>query len=177
MERLAINRDGEVFAVTLRRAKRKDHHQIVGILNAAIHKRQFTALLTPVTVEGRQPWFRLHRDGIHQIYVAEVAGEVVGWMAVTAFRSGREAFARTAELSYYIDPNFQRLGLSKILMDYTIRQCQKRGLVTLLAVVFADNEGSLHLLQGFGFKEWGRFPEIVEIDGRVTDCLYMGRKI
>ncbi len=127
----------------------------------------------------RAEWFRAHQDGIHPIYVAEdqKTGRVVGWMAVNAYRSGREAFARSCEISYYIAPAFRGHGVGTILMERVIEESRKRGLKNLMAVIFADNQGSLRLAKKHGFEIWGKFPEIVEIDGRETDCYQMGLRL
>ncbi|MGL4282892.1 GNAT family N-acetyltransferase [Eubacterium aggregans] len=78
--------------VIIRKAEKKDYQRILDILNMAIAGREVTALLSPVTMEGRKQWFKDHEDGIHSIYVAEQDGFVLGWMAINAYRSGREGF-------------------------------------------------------------------------------------
>lgn len=166
-----------IFDVRL--AREDDYQSIIDILNAAIAERRYTALLTPVSIVGRAEWFRAHQDGIHPIYVAEdkTSGQVIGWMAVNAYRSGREAFAKSCEISYYIAPDFRGHGVGTALMDRVIAESRSRGLKNLMAVIFADNQGSLKLARAHGFEPWGRFPGIVEIDGRQTDCYQMGLKL
>lgn len=161
----------------VRTATTKDQQRIVDILNARIRERRYTALLTSVTVESRQDWFREHNNGTHQIYVIEDQDAVIGWMAVTAFRSGREAFDQTAEISYYVDTDREGRGIGKTLMAHVITECRQKGLKNLISMVFGDNERSLGLAKKFGFTEWGRLPQVIEIDGRVTDYLIMGLKI
>ena len=169
----------EPLSLEVRLARENDHQQIIEILNAAIAERRYTALLKPASIVGRAEWFRAHQDGIHPIYVAEdqKTGRVVGWMAVNAYRSGREAFARSCEISYYIAPAFRGHGVGTILMERVIEESRKRGLKNLMAVIFADNQGSLRLAKKHGFEIWGKFPEIVEIDGRETDCYQMGLRL
>jgi len=163
--------------ITVRLAKEKDYQRILDILNAAILERRVTALLTPVTMESRRGWFKEHSDGVHPIYVAEKDGIVAGWMAVTAYRCGREGFKHACEISYYIAPEFRGSGIGSSLMEHVICESRKRGLKNLMAVIFADNLGSQRLAFKYGFKIWGTFPEIVEIDGRTTDCYQMGLKL
>ncbi len=164
--------------VNIRLAEEKDYQRILDILNIAIYQRRVTALLTPVTMESRKGWFKEHTDGIHPIYVAETAdGIVAGWMAVTAYRSGREGFRHACEVSYYLAPEYQGHGIGSALMAYVIEASRKRGLKNLMAVIFADNIPSQQLVKKFGFEQWGCFPEIVEIDGRTTDCYQMGLKL
>lgn len=163
--------------LVIRVFKKEDEQRILDILNMSIRGRRVTALLTPVTMEGRQGWFKEHSDGVHPIYVAELDGKVIGWMAVTAYRSGREGFFNTCELSYYLDPDYQHQGIGKKLMAYVIDACRKQGLKNLMLVIFSDNKASLRLAANFGFQVWGRFPGIVEIDGRTADCYQLGLKL
>lgn len=160
--------------IEVRLAQKKDYQRILDILNMSIKERRVTALLTPVTLRSRQSWFKEHSDGEHPIYVAQKDGVVAGWMAVTAYRSGREGFRRACEISYYIASEYQGYGVGSRLMDHVIMESRKRGLKTLMAIIFADNFGSLRLAMKHGFKIWGNFPEIVEIDGRTTDCYQLG---
>ncbi|MDD2414465.1 MAG: GNAT family N-acetyltransferase [Eubacteriaceae bacterium] len=163
--------------ILIRPSKKSDHQRILDILNMSIAERRVTALLTPVTLDKRRQWFKEHDDGLHLIYVAEYKEKVIGWMAITAYRSGREGFAHACELSYYIDQACQGQGVGTKMMDYVIKESREKGLKNLMLVIFADNNPSLRLAHRFGFRIWGRFPEIVEIDGRTTDCYQLGLKL
>lgn len=174
MEKIAKINSSDVI---VRPCEPKDRKRVLDILNQAIVKRKVTALLTPATMAGRAGWFAEHDDGRHPIYVAEMGGEVVGWMAVTAYRSGREGFATACELSYYLDAGIRHRGLGSILMREVIGRCRKLGYKHLMLIIFEDNAASRALAEKFGFTIWGRFPKIIEIDGRVTDCLQYGRHI
>lgn len=162
---------------TVREARAQDYPRILDILNQAIARRNCTALLTPATIENRQPWFRAHEDGLHPIYVCEENGGVLGWLALTAYRDGREGFKRACEVSYYIDEDARRAGVASALMRHAIDGAGKQGLTTLMAVIFADNGPSRALAEKFGFELWGRFPNIIEIDGREIDCLQYGLRL
>ncbi|MEG0075127.1 MAG: N-acetyltransferase family protein [Eubacterium sp.] len=166
-----------VSKITVCLAQEQDYQRILNILNLAIYERKVTALLTPVTLESRKNWFKEHQDGIHPIYVAKINNLVVGWMAVTAYRSGREGFKHASEISYYMAPEYRECGVGTALMDHVILESRKRGLKNLMALIFADNLGSQRLAFKYGFEIWGKFPNIVEIDGRTTDCYQMGLKL
>ncbi len=158
----------------IRLARPGDYQRILDILNDAIEKRRYTALLTPVTIESRRQWFQDHQDGRHPIYVADIGDDIAGWMAVTAYRDGREGFCHACEVSYYVDPACMGRGVATALMNYVIDVSTEAGLKHLMAVIFADNIASQALARKFGFEQWGRFPDIVEIDGQTKDCLQMG---
>lgn len=161
----------------IRLAEPKDYQTILDILNQAIQERCYTALLTPATMEKRTKWFQDHQDGRHPIYVCEEDGKVCGWMAVTAYRDGREGFCHTCEVSYYIDKDHKHRGIASDLMSYVMDVSKKSGIKHLMAVIFEDNEFSRKLVEKHGFSIWGRFPDIVEIDGNEKDCLQYGRRL
>lgn len=161
----------------IRTAERKDYLKILDILNQAIRKRNCTALLTPATFQTRKKWFQDHQDGKHPIFVAMDGNRVAGWMAVTAYRDGREGFSKTGEVSYYIDEKYQNQGVASALMEEVLERCRLRGFKSLMAVIFADNRGSIALAEKFGFEKWGLFPGIIEIDGETKDCLQYGRAL
>lgn len=165
------------MSYTLRLAQPQDYQKILDILNQAISERRYTALLTPVTLESRKKWFQDHQDGRHPIYVYEEDGQVYGWMAVTAYRDGREGFCHTCEISYYIDNNRRNTGIASKLLEHVKRVSKESGIKNLMAVIFADNIASRKLVEKFGFNVWGTFPNIVEIDGKEKDCLQYGCKL
>ena len=125
--------------VRVRLFEEKDEQRILDILNMAIADR-------------RVPWFVEHRAERHPIFVAEVDGRVVGWMAVTAYRSGREGFSKACELSYYLDKAYQHQGIGTVLMDRVITRCRTLGYRHLILIIFEDNLPSLSLARKFGFE-------------------------
>ena len=156
-------------------AEEKEHQEILDILNQAINERRFTALLTPVTLENRRRWFEEHDDLKHPIFIYKEGDRTLGWMAISVYRDGREGFQNTCEISYYIDKDHRGKGIASKLLDKVMDYSKDVGINNLMAVVFADNTYSKKLLKSNGFTEWGRFPNIVEIDNITKDCLQFGR--
>lgn len=162
---------------SIRIAKEEDKKSILDILNQSIKDRKFTALLTEATLENRKEWFNKHSDKVHPIFVYERDNEVLGWMAVSEYRDGREGFKHTCEISYYIDENSRNNGIATKLLDHVLSYSKENGLKNLMAVIFEDNIYSRSLVEKFGFTKWGYFPDIVEIDGQTKGCLQYGRKL
>jgi L-amino acid N-acyltransferase YncA len=101
----AANTEPEAAQMKIRRFRAADEPAILSILNQSIVERKVTAQLTPATMEARRGWFAMHSARRYPIFVAEEGGDVLGWMAVTPYRGGREGFSKTCELSYYLDRN------------------------------------------------------------------------
>ena len=160
----------------IRDAVEGDLPAIVGIYNASIPQRMATADLEPVPVESRRMWFRAHTPARFPIWVVEIEGEIVAWLSFQLFY-GRPAYGKTAEVSIYVAPNYQRRGLGRLLLSRAISRSHALGFKTLLAFIFAHNLPSLRLFEGLGFERWGYLPAVAELDGVERDVVIAGRKI
>jgi len=150
---------------------------IVAIYNQAIAQGLRTGDIGPVTASSRLAWFEEHDSSRYPIFVARENGAVVGYASLSAYRPGRAALRRTAEVSYYVDEKCHRRGIGTRLMERAIEQARGSGFKTLLAVVIDANLGSLALLRKFGFEQWGLLPGIVEHESATYGHLYLGLRI
>ena len=155
----------------------EDETAILDILNQSIVERKVTAQLTPATMAARRGWFAMHSARRTPLFVAESEGEILGWIAVTSYRGGREGFLKTCELSYYLDRHCRHQGVGSQLMAHALEACRDLGYRHALLIIFEHNLPSQGLARKFGFSLWGRFPNIVDIDGQIQDCLQMGRDL
>ncbi|MCC5897218.1 MAG: N-acetyltransferase [Phormidium sp. BM_Day4_Bin.17] len=162
--------------MNVRHAHSNDLSAIVGIYNAAIPGRMATADLVPVSVESRRPWFAGHSPHQYPLWVTERDNRVVGWLSFRPFY-GRPAYKATAELAIYIDPEYQRQGLGRFLLDLAVANAPMLDLKTLLAFVFAHNLASLGLFEQAKFQEWGYLPRIAQLDGVERDLMILGHRL
>ncbi len=51
------------------------------------------------------------------------------------------------------------------------------GLRSLVGYVFAHNTRSMRLLSALGYQEWGRLPDIAEMDGKEYTLCIMGKRL
>lgn len=160
----------------IRSSEPHDWPEIIAIYNLAIDARNATADLEHASVESRSAWFQEHSNPLHPIYVDEAA-IVRGWCSVSAYRPGRGALAKTAELSYYVHPDFRRQGVASGLIAHAVAGCRASGFENVFAILLGVNQPSVTLLLKLGFEQWGRLPGVAEIDGRKIDHLYLGKKI
>jgi len=152
--------------------------EIVAIYNAAVPGRAATADLEPVTVEARTPWFREFDPARRPLWVhCDVAGgPVTGWFSVRSFY-GRPAYHATAETAVYTAPARQRRGIGRALLRHALVAAPTLGLRTLLAFVFGHNAASLALFRSAGFFDWGRLPQVAELDGVERDLVILGTRV
>lgn len=173
----AANTEPAAAPVGVRPFRPEDEPAILDILNQSIVERKVTAQLTPATMAARRGWFAMHSARRTPLFVAESGGDILGWIAVTSYRGGREGFLKTCELSYYLDRHCRHQGIGSQLMAHALEACRDLGYRHVLLIIFEHNLPSQGLAHKFGFSLWGRFPNIVDIDGQIQDCLQMGREL
>ena len=156
-----------------RPARAGDLAQIVAIYNATVGSRMVTADLEPVSVDSRRRWFEEHRD-IRPLWVVERAGSVRAWLSFSSFY-GRPAYARTAELSVYVEGAWRGHGLGSYLVQAAIAHAPQIGVDRLGGFIFAHNAPSLALFAKLGFQRWGLLPGVARLDGVERDLAIVGR--
>ena len=159
--------------MTIHDATETDLPAIVAIYNAAIPGHMATADTDPVTIENRNNWFHEHDPNGRPLWVALENDVIIGWLSFQSFY-GRPAYHSTAELSIYINLNFQRKGIGSALLAKAIEQAPRLGLKTLLGFIFAHNDASVRLFKKFGFQTWGVLPRVAELDGVERDLVIVG---
>ena len=92
-----------------------------------------TADTEPVSVESRRAWFREHDPGSRPIWVAEIDGEIAGWISLSDFYDARPAYHATAEVGVYVAEDYRRRGVGRRLLQEAIRRGPALGLKTLTA--------------------------------------------
>ncbi|MCY1267949.1 putative phosphinothricin acetyltransferase YwnH [compost metagenome] len=158
-----------------RPATRADLPRIVAIYNSTVASRMVTADLEPVSVESREAWFAEHQ-GTRPLWVVERAGEILGWLSFSNFY-GRPAYARTAEVSIYLDEACRGQGLGRYLLEQAIAAAPGLQLDTLLGFIFGHNAPSLGLFARYGFERWGELPRVAVLDGVERDLIIVGRRL
>lgn len=160
----------------IRLAVESDLPTIIHIYNASIPSRLATADLEPISVESRRAWFHAHSDRYPVWVITTTQGyrKVIGWLSLQMFY-GRPAYHKTAEVSIYVDPEYQQQGVGKKLLSYAIKQCPNLNISRLVGFIFAHNLPSRKLFTNFGFEEWGFLPQIAEMDQQEQSLVILGK--
>ena len=160
----------------MRRATENDLPRIVMIYNSTIPTRQSTADTEEVSVESKKDWLRNHTSDQRPILVHEIAGEIAAWVSFESFY-GRPAYDHTAEISIYVASESRGKGLGRQLLQEAIDMTPSLGIKTLIGYIFSHNEPSLRLFRSFGFEEWGKLPNIADMDGKEYSVSIVGKRI
>lgn len=167
---------GEKKDKNMRIATESDLPAIVAIYNSIIPTRQSTADTVEVTVESRMDWFRKHIPDKRPLMVHEENNKVVAWVSFQSFY-GRVAYDHTAEISIYVSPEYRRKGLGRNLLAKALGMTQQLDIKTVVGFVFSHNGPSIRLFRSFGFEEWGKLPNVAEMDGKEFSLSIIGKRV
>ena len=162
--------------MTIRDAVEADLPAIVDIFNATVPLRTSTAVLEPVAVEDRVEWFHEHSPDRHPLWVAELEGNIAGWLSIHSFIS-RCAYRGTVELSVYVHDRYRRRGVARALLEKAIAESPRLDITALVGLIMGHNTASLRLFEQFGFERWGLLPRVTRLDGIERDIVIVGRHI
>jgi L-amino acid N-acyltransferase YncA len=109
--------------------------------------------------------------------VVEHAGAVAGYSYAGRYHV-RPAYRWTLENSVYVAPQFQRLGLGRLLMRRLLVEAETRGYRQMLAVIGdQSNIASIALHASFGFRRIGTLQAVGFKHGRWLDVVLMQRPL
>lgn len=162
----------------MRKAVHEDLKAVVEILNHGIKTRHSVGYFVSQTTTEMKTWFDEHiLSDRFPIFVAQKDDTVIGWISLSPYRKGREAFNRTGEISAYVHEDFQSMGIAGKLLDHMLIYAAGMGFRIIFAVVLDKNIQSIKLLEKKRFERWAMLPDVAEIDGILLNHIYFGRRI
>lgn len=153
-----------------------DLSRIVEIYNQAVRKHQ-TGDLTELTPELRTQWFEEHDFINFPVFVACEDNKIRGWLSISRYRPGRDAFKNVGEISYYVDQNYSGQHIGRQLVEHVLEYLKNKDLRILIAIILGTNTRSIKFIKQFGFEIWAQLPSLAEIEGQLIDHVYMGKRL
>jgi len=161
-----------VAEAALRHAQPADLPALAAIYDHYIENEVATFDLEAKGTEGRRDWFdSFATRGRHQLFVAEFAGEVLGYASSLPFRP-KGAYATTVETSVYLHPERQARGLGTRLYAALFEALADEDVHLALAGITLPNPASVALHARFGFRECGVFREVGRKFDRYWDVVW-----
>ncbi|UGU15995.1 N-acetyltransferase family protein [Sinomicrobium kalidii] len=109
-------------------------------------------------------------------YLIYADGDLAGYCFLTPYKK-RQAYNRTAEVTIYLKPEFNKKGIGKTALDYLEQKARQNGLKNLLGIITGDNEGSIALFKKCGYTRCARFKNVGEKFGKVLDVMGFQKEI
>ena len=144
--------------INIRPYKTEDTQAILDIIN---HNILHSTALYDYTIRSYEQQKNILEEKLSKnfpVIVAELGGNVVGFGMYSEFRF-REAYKFTVEHSVYVNENFHGKGIGKKLLQELIVLARKQKLHTMIAVIDAENQGSVEFHEKFGFVTAGIIKE------------------
>lgn len=102
-------------------------------------------------------------------------GLVIGWCGLKPI-SKRECFRGVAEVSIYLDNNYQGKGLGSLLLKKMIVDSENHNFWTLQSHIFPENEASIKFHQKNGFRTVGVRKKMGQLNGEWKDVVLLERR-
>ena len=148
-----------------------DAEAINAIYNHYVRTSAATFQVDDETTDERVEELRT-RPNNQPLTVLEAGGEVIGWGALSPFRS-RCAYRDTIELSVYVRHDFHRCGYGRVIVEDLVERARSLGYHTVLAASCEESVGSIGLLKSLGFADAGRLREVGSKFGHRLDVVYL----
>jgi len=155
----------------IRLATEADLPIINDIYNHYVINSTCTYQMEPEKMEDRRAWFAAHGPK-HPVTVVEVEGKVVAWGSLSPFHR-RAAYQNSVENSIYVHHEHRRRGIGAVILQDQIRTAKELGHHTVLALIDADQAGSVGLHLRFGFEKVAHLKQVGFKFGRWLDVVYM----
>jgi phosphinothricin acetyltransferase len=169
MEQAAVG-----FEIGIRDMTDADLASVVEIVNREIAESPYVWGEVPVTVDARRDWLVRHRE-LHQPVIVAAdsrAGRVVGWASLSTFRPA-SGYRFTLEASVYVDRDARRRGIGRALVAGLHDRAASADTRAIIAVIDAENAGSINLFRSFGYQEAGRLESIGRKFGAWRDEVFL----
>ena len=131
------------------------------------------------TLERKAPdwdhFDRSHKQDCRLVARRERNGEVLGWIALTAY-SARRVYNGVAWESVYVAPDVRGQGVGRALLEALIPVSEVAGFWTLLAGIMKENRASLALHRRCGFRVLGVHERLGRLDGEWRDVVLLERR-
>lgn len=117
-------------------------------------------------VLARMPW----------LVAEDESGLVVGYAYASPHRE-RAAYRWSVDISVYVDPEWQRSGIGRLLYDELLERLRRQGFVNVYAGVTLPNPASVALHEGIGMSRIGVYERVGYKLGEWRDVAWFGMRL
>jgi L-amino acid N-acyltransferase YncA len=158
--------------INIREAIECDMEAITRVMNYFILNSFAAYAEKEVPVEYMKKFMQSTRVAL----VLVVENQVVGFATVSPYKE-HENFNHTGVLTYFILPQYTRMGLGTRLFQHLLAAAKNLGITNLVANISAKNEQSLQFHQKQGFTRCGLFKNMGKKYGELFDIVWVQKDI
>ncbi len=100
------------------------------------------------------------------IYLYKSENKYIGYLQLS-IRNDYVAGCKTNNVAYlegiYVEPDFQRKGIGKEMVDYAVKWAKQNGCTEFASDCYVSNENSIDFHESVGFTEHSRVVNFVKI--------------
>lgn len=163
----------------IRSARREDLPAIVAIQNARLEEttHEWTEVAHSV-VEWVQI-LQTKQSRQEPVLVAEVEGEVVGWITYGDFRDTDrwEGYRVSVEHTIHVRRDHWGRGIGRDLLEALVDRARESGKAVMVAGIDSSNVESIAFHARLGFSETARMPGVGQKRGQRLDLVLMQRDL
>jgi len=161
----------------VRPASEGDLAAINDIYNHYVLESHVTFDLEAIDMDERREWFGHYAEsGPHRLFVADEAGQVIGYASSSPFKS-RPGYKSSVETSVYLAPDAIGKGSGARLYEELFKAIEGEGLHRAYAGIALPNPASVGLHEKFGFKRVALFTEPGSKFGRYWDVAWFEKPL
>lgn len=164
--------------ISIRPIELRDLAFIKNVLNDVIENKDSYLTEFLKSEDDIRKWYNEHQNNdLYTIFIAEIEGDIAGWVSLSNFRSA-DGYDISVELSVYVSSLYYRMGVSFALMKYVeVFAKSKRLIHKIISVITATNQPSIALHTKCGFEIEGILKEAAKKNGKYHDVVLMSKII
>lgn len=162
-----------VIVRPVRRDDLKDAAGVADVLNNVIAAGRYTALTGHWTPEAELAFLQGFLGPRSELFVAEVAGRIVGFQCIEPFAAYTSTMDHVSILGTYVHADFRGGGIGRELAKATWAFARTHGYEKAVIYVLAHNESGLGYYRHLGFEERGVLARQTKIDGVYYDEVFL----
>ncbi|WP_246197224.1 GNAT family N-acetyltransferase [Cytobacillus depressus] len=152
---------------TIRTGKVEDAEAVLEIQKSVIAEGDYLISVSEEfiqTLEQQREWIQgLLENRIETLIVAEINGEVVGWIVFLS--QYRKRLSHTGSFGMMISKRYRGMGIGKMLIRALLDWAEKNPLIEKVCLgVFSTNHRAISLYKSMGFVEEGRKIKEIKIN-------------
>lgn len=157
------------MAIRFKKIIETDLPKVKEIYDYYIEHSEVTFYTNPITIERLKEAIYINHPKYKSFMIIKNK-EACGFCYLTQYRK-RQAYDRTAELTVYLKPGFERQGIGRMALQKLEKIAFETGIKVIIGVITATNKASIALCERMGYEKCAHFKQVGEKFGKVLDVV------